>query len=562
MLAILQYWIVALIVCVSLGDFVLHILSKLYREEADPSYKFLWQFLIGLATITFLANVTSLFFRINAEFYCLAIILSVFWLIKNRSRIVHIRPYLFDPLTRSPLLSFLYVVLVLITAHQCCLLTDNVDQWGYYLPLVRWIENYPLIPGLANLNARFGFNSAYHMSHAIFSQTFIFRDGIYALTGLLYLIFSFQIFKTIKEWWVTKQELHPEQFLFLSAFVFPFFFLINSMDADYPTIFIGVFLISVCIKRIRLQQIWKMDVEFWSYVLLALYLFTVRPFSIFYLLYPLIFLVRGIRTIPHKELIVLILLPLIYVLPWLVRNYIMSGYLIFPLYFMDFLDADWKVSELMTKNSYLIIKEFAKLELIRHEYDYMGVTSPAFMTWIGPWLENNFSLLIGKIVILGLPLTFIASALLVFKKKISRPHKGLIVVLSLIVVLWFYNYPSIRFGWAYILSLMILCFYLGISPYKSIVKLSTYILIALLFISYARSGIRVIKSYNKECLISPMELPRPETQPTTKDGISIKRSSSHYCYGISPPCIPSHHNQVIEPRGQAITDGFRTKKNQ
>ena len=208
----------------------------------------------------------------------------------------------------------------------------------------------------------------------------------------------------------------------------------------------------------------------------------------------------------------------------------------------------------------LVVSEFAKIELIRADYLYTGVESIGLIQWLPQWLINNWPLWIGKFVIVLWPLSvaFILSEIFLLKKKSSQWYLKLI--LCIISMLWFFNFPSIRFGWAFLLSFILLSV-LGITNYLNIPKKITFYIIALMVLmSVGRNNIKTIKT-----LINHPNFILPEATPTLTDYKSIEtnfiyyQSESEYCYDILP-CIPSHNPWTIMQRTSNIKDGFVLKK--
>jgi hypothetical protein len=61
------------------------------------------------------------------------------------------------------------------------------DTGLYHVPTVRWIETYPVVPGLGNLHDRLAFNSAYLLYAALLDQGFWDRRAQHLAGGLLLL---------------------------------------------------------------------------------------------------------------------------------------------------------------------------------------------------------------------------------------------------------------------------------------------------------------------------------------------------------------------------------------
>src|SRR5207302_8255799 len=57
----------------------------------------------------------------------------------------------------------------------------------YHFVAIRWQQAFPVVPGLANLDGRLGFNNASFLLHSLFSNSFE-EFGLTFFHGALYLI--------------------------------------------------------------------------------------------------------------------------------------------------------------------------------------------------------------------------------------------------------------------------------------------------------------------------------------------------------------------------------------
>ncbi len=64
----------------------------------------------------------------------------------------------------------LYLLLVLVTAIFASRYAPGNDDGLYHIQTAIWYARYPVVPGLANLHTRFGFNSAYYLFTALFQE--------------------------------------------------------------------------------------------------------------------------------------------------------------------------------------------------------------------------------------------------------------------------------------------------------------------------------------------------------------------------------------------------------
>jgi hypothetical protein len=454
-----------------------------------------------------------------------------------------------------PVIYFVILVVAILAAYNACSLTENMDEYGYYLNTVKWIENYKTLPGTGLFNGRISINSSWHMSSAIFGYDFLYEGGAYDLNGLIlcfmYLLSCGSAYRIYKK----RSVSYASDMLLLAAMVFPFYSLVNSMDADYPTIFLGIFLISRIVRKIEHSRFLELDAEFYSYTLIALFLFTIKPFSGVYLIYPFIVALYHCRLKQRKPLVVLSIVSLLYIIPWMYRNYLLSGYLIYPIHFIDLFDVDWKLPIEYVSNTYLVISEFAKIELIRSDYVYTGVSNVSIMDWFPIWFHNNWELLIGKLLIIALPITtlsFIVDALRNNKLQFYYLKLGLLFVITF----WFINFPAIRFGWAFVLAFLVLSGIDIIDRLKINRRYVFYVLLGAIVFSLSRNLYKI--STHKTAinsLVYPERTPELTDYNSVTTNLTYNKSKTEYCYG-KIPCVPVHNPWTIYLRKDDISDGF------
>lgn len=61
----------------------------------------------------------------------------------------------------------------------------HYDTGLYHAQAIRWIEEYGVVPGLANLHSRFGYNSASFALSAFFSETWLIGRPMHCVAGFL-----------------------------------------------------------------------------------------------------------------------------------------------------------------------------------------------------------------------------------------------------------------------------------------------------------------------------------------------------------------------------------------
>jgi hypothetical protein len=164
-LSILCCWLTLGWTCLGFG----YGISILFAKPKTPS-DFVWSFWNGFGAVIAILQVWHLFLPVNgwAQFVivggglilsAIAIPLFIDCLRQNAAR-------------RAELISF--VILAFLAAFwiadRSCGPGDEVDAGVYHVPAMKWASTYHVVPGLANLHMRLGFNSSTTLLAALLNQ--------------------------------------------------------------------------------------------------------------------------------------------------------------------------------------------------------------------------------------------------------------------------------------------------------------------------------------------------------------------------------------------------------
>ncbi len=90
------------------------------------------------------------------------------------------------------LLFFLTMILVLNAGPN---LMDDTDS--YHIQMVKWVQEFGSVPGIANLHLRFGFNSSWFISIGVLSYPFRGLNTYTTLNGLVSFWFCFFLLEKV-----------------------------------------------------------------------------------------------------------------------------------------------------------------------------------------------------------------------------------------------------------------------------------------------------------------------------------------------------------------------------
>lgn len=335
MLAIILSWIFISYTFLSLGDALVSIYNKLCAKH--ETYSIIDTFLLGLCSTSILLSITSLGLPSNQYMLLALIILSTIYWIIRRDRLKELISVYKEQIKSFSVFQILLMVLPVIGLILANSWESGVmDSLYYHQQNIRWNEEFSVVPGLGNLEHRFGFNSNYMLVSAIFTFRFLFGDAIYTLQALIavyILIWSMvEVFKS-------GYEMKRVALLFVYlAFLFTYSYTMTSTSTDAIPSFVFFYLVAKLLlypKFITDKMLMVVAIP----VLMVTFKLTVIPFC----LIALYLLIRVFKKKDIRTVMFLLTTSLLIILPWVVRNVIISGYLVFPFQEIDIFSFDWKI---------------------------------------------------------------------------------------------------------------------------------------------------------------------------------------------------------------------------
>lgn len=482
----------------------------------------------GFVVATIYAEIFSIFYKVGfiANIILIIICIGLCFLFKKEIR---------EELKNIKLLNIAeIVILAIFWSYFASRGYMNYDSDLYHAQSIRWIEEYGVVKGLGNLHNRLAYNSALFAVSALFSMKFICGQSLHAINGFLALILSIDALKIFKS--IKNKKLNISDFIRVG--IIYYLILIStevvSPASDYCLMFTAFFII---LKWVELLE--KGEREIAPYALLcvvAVFAISIKLSAAVLILLVVKPVVMLIKENKKKNILMYIILGFVTVLPWLIRNIIISGYLIYPFPAIDIFNVDWKIP-----------KEDAIFDA--YEIKAWG-TSIAYSLIEKTYLACDFLFMLGAAIL------FIIK---VFKKKADFDKTLLMTVVSGSFLFWYINSPLTRYGYAFILLLFFISsgyIYTKLDKVKFI-RIAGFAVIALFFVwklynigvntlTYAGEGSYVMqKDYG---YFSPLTY--------EIDGITFyyPESGDQLGYNFFPASVSERN---IELRGESIKEGFK-----
>jgi hypothetical protein len=522
------------------------------------SFDFFDNLLLGFIFLNTAATWLSIFFPIDLRVKTIFLGLGIIGLFYFRETFITYVKKIKNSKVILILLPFLILALI-VTSNMPL----NYDSPLYHIQAIKWIQEYSAVPGLANLHLRFGYNSNVFMLFALTSLNDLTTYQVYSVNFFLFCFIVTYLVCVLHKAFVQRSLGVNFVFrLFLFYYILKSYFNLSSPSPDYIIFIIPLFLISNIIDQ-NLRSDFRED-KFYVMVFSIIYLITVKLSIIpFVLFIPLIIYCNPILLNNYK---VIIYCTTLIFIPWLIRNVILSGWLIFPFHNIDLFDVDWKVPEAIVDSEKNTIISWARIAG-RLDLDAVHLS---LTDWFPLWWANlNVA---DKIYFVAAILAPAVTMILPFftKVKIEFKYRVIVSIVFICFIYWFLTAPAFRFGMNYIYILVLTPIF-GINfSFLNKVKFKKEFFFMLMLI-FLLNFFRITFTNNKDLFYSPNLIAQKQIKiPKEVRFSKIKLRSitvflpnlDDRCYDFCLPCSHQFINlKNLQQRGNTIQDGFINRYN-
>ena len=543
------------ITCVCLWTGILFY-SFIYRED---NHRTVVHFILtGLIVVTAIGQWLVLVLPLNAQTLIFIIGLCIIFTIIRRKRawnlLLNITANFKSNNTLFFVCFFCYFLMILLL-NAGPFMMDDTDS--YHIQAVKWIREYGSVPGIANLHLRFGFNSSWFESIALFDfpvhgfNTYGVLNGLLSIWVGYYLLYI--IFNSLKNQLQKRAVAVASIVVFVLCLLNWPMFRGSAVSANYDFIGTG------CIIVMFIDLFGGEERNRIEWLIWPVYLFTVRMMNFPLLILAFFFILPLLNKHSFRKLLICFLGVLTLVVPFLIRNCILSGYIFFPVYQVDLFSLDWKADKLQLIEISRYIKYYNRVNPM---FQTLKMTeNSSFPGWMLSWFSNLFRF--DKLILI---LSGFGYAILLFcyKKTESRSFRIFLFVMICQLISWLFIAPDPRFVYGALLfgifgSIANLPLIEGISG--KMIKISLAITSLAMF---AYAFLKITGSMEYRNYLTPHKIPTPVFQKLVVNNIEmhipekILGNWNPRCYDIELPCL-YQPDPRLEARGQTIRDGFRLK---
>ncbi len=549
MLSCLLIWLYMLFTCYVTGFACLKVISgkEAFQFRKETSYLY-----AGIGVVTVYSQLFSIFWKVGLMANILLLfICGVCVLVYRKDIWDNLRTF---RLTVTPAKAAVIIVLLLVFAYGASTGIIHYDTGLYHAQSIRWIEEYGVVPGLGNLHSRLAYNSASFCLSALYSMSFLGGQSYHCCAGFLAFLLALVCTEAITGNRPQKPLLSDFARIISVYYLLMIFDEMVSPASDY---FMVLLVFYIVIRWLELIE--RKEGSYLPYALLCVLcvvVLTVKLSGALILLLVFKPAVMMIREKKIKKIGKFLGLGILTVAPFLARNVILSGWLIYPFTFLDLFSFDFKIPKGMADYDAKEIQVWGRGFRDVERYD------DSLMDWLPQWINSldgsNKVFLI--LALSGAVLLVMLAIYGLFKKKRDMADFLHIAgTINVCFLFWLSSAPLIRYGcvflwlsptlvWGYI--------YLKISPHLDRFKI--YFILLTLFGVYklAVFGMEVGRSATTQYLIKQKDYENYETIAYELHGYTFYYPKEGDRTGYRDfPAAPVKAEDIF--RGETIKEGFK-----
>lgn len=441
-------WIYMAVMCMLIGFLGGHlsgvILPKEKARSGQAHFIMMYYLVTGIVIITVYAEIMSILGKVGALANISLLLLALAAGVAYRKEIVR----LWNQYKRIVCSweGFFYVCFIILIAFFTSRGTFHTDTNIYHAQAIHFYEEYGLIKGMGNLQLHYAYNSAYLAFASFFSFHWLGGQSIHTTTGFIELVMCIYAFHGLKR--AKEHKKHIADMMRVGIIFYALVMLTGSMSpaTDYVTMFFVLFVLTVWCENMEAGG--SVTIYAWLSVV-AVFVVTLKFSACLLVLlavYPAVHLVKEKRW---KEILLYLGCGMVIVIPFLVRNFLISGWLLYPFNGIDIFHVEWKIPE-----EYLLMDADQIKVWGRCLYDVAKTDWPV-SAWLPIWWEGQQryeQMLIGSVMTGMILMVVQFAAGRIRHKKIRWDYLTLVLVIIACLAVWFFMAPFIRYGLAFLFA--------------------------------------------------------------------------------------------------------------
>ena len=570
MIVVILSYVYIFMICLFAGVLAREGLSKFIPVPKTEKIGITGIITTGLVVLTVYAECFSIFYKVGVLCHVVMLAILALGVYKCRRQVsdllIKVRKKFFSKE------GVVCLIIVLISAFYASRGVFHKDTGIYHAQAIRIIEEYGVIKGLGNFQLHFAYNSSYLVLCALFTLSFALPFALHTMTGFIMALFTCYAACGLMKW--TSRVGHTADMARLAIIIYGITVLeyLQSPATDYGAMYMVLYIMCAWIAQAVEKKDDADDISVYGY-LAVLSIFTVSmklsaAALVVLAVVPFVLLIKKKMT---KETVAFIVIGFLSFLPYLVRNVIISGWLLYPAEAIDFFNVIWKVpAEYMKFDSDQIKVWGRELQnsMPVEEGIKVGISS-----WLPIWWEKKrfYEKLLLVFQVAGAGAVLLNLIIRTFRKKIRADVAIFYITVFINIALWFFTAPFIRYGLAF-LMLLPLCSAMDLA--ENIFKGKAFLRFAMVAIAVVCFGNwtlhylkvdkqRFVDRVKDAYYVTPIPFEDSETDEINMNGVivyntrheDVDPNSYYYC-----PC--SYYSDMVNRStliGTTLREGFKPK---
>jgi len=571
MASVIFIWIMSILVFIGVGILICRLL-KIEFSSINNIFLFFW---FGLAIAVVILQLWHIWFRVDWKISLLILILGLLGLSLHWKSNLQIAR---EKIPKNKVFWLLILTVAIIVANFSFGPVRPYDAGLYHLQTIRWIKQYPIIPGLGNLHSRLAYNNSNFLFAAMLEQNIYFLKSYRVTNGLFLLVLfthlsisSFRLLRKINPWAKdplnNRKEIHSYE-IFESLLLAPVINIIlrgstASVSPDIPIFILGI-LISSRLLNLLTQEKKNIEELLFIFIFSALGTTIKVSFFVFGLIASLIALISCTKNYERKDslkripfLFYSLAFVALILIPWIARNIILSGYLIYPSTLTLF-PVEWRLPAKVVINEARWIQSWARLP---------GASPEVVLgnwQWIRPWASRLFGKQNIFDIFVPIALTIEGILILCYNKYKHKKGESSLFLWSFLIlpianlVFWFFSAPSLRFAGSSFWILGAGTFVLSTLRFANFRKIKVILFFNFLIINLLGVGEQLPDlKQNINRRIQPIPVARMKKFKTNSGLIIYTPEEGDQCWHSKLLCTPYPNSDLQLRDKKEISKGFK-----
>ena len=445
MLVTLISWTLMLFIFTSVGLGVNSLINKSHIKNNGTMCDIIWY---GIVCSIVYAQFFSLFYKVGMLAFGILFVISLILIFLFKNRCVEgckeVRKIYLNHQWNLFVLPIAFVIIIILGLLFTIQIPEHYDTYLYHAQSIRWIEEYGIVKGLGNLHNRFAYNSAFMCLQALFSFSWCISQSLHTINGFLWVLMGIYAIGTLKVY--KEKRIYISDVLKILLLIYLCNDIVTANLSSPHTDMMTLLMVLYMIIRWNelLEEGYQGYVSYGILCLLGVCAVSVKLSAIMVLVLTLKPAIILLREKKWNIIWVFLGLGILIIIPFLLRNIILSGYLVYPYASIDIFDVDWKMEKA------LVVHDNHEIIAWGRMLNDVSRYNETITTWLPIWMRECGSfysvLMVCNIVLLPVSITIIVYWL--YKKNYDKSL--MLGCVEILFLGWLLTSPLPRYGLVYL----------------------------------------------------------------------------------------------------------------